>query len=376
MQFQDRALIDGPARITREGHFVARARVARANNVQDYAPHELGLPPKADGKPYRIFRPEAAVFAKDSLNTAVRRPIVIDHPAVDVTDANREELETGLTGGEILRDGETMVVPIVVTRKDAVAAIQSTHREFSWGYAADLDMTPGKFGDEAYDGSITPPVYNHLAMCRQARGGSDLRVTDSLTIIDERSSPPEKNMPKITIGDAKDVDLSDGAVALAVGALNATLSDAQTKVSALTADLATANTTIQTRDGTIAALTQQVADAKITPEKLQAMADARAKVIADAKIIGGDKLVTDGKTDAEIRKAAVTARMGDAAAALSDAAIEGAFAAYVAGGAQTTRHTAPNGTPVNLGDAKATLSQGRAAWLASKENAYRNEAAN
>jgi hypothetical protein len=46
---------------------VAEARVARANNIQDYFPAELDLPPKADGTPYRIFRPEAEVFAKDAI---------------------------------------------------------------------------------------------------------------------------------------------------------------------------------------------------------------------------------------------------------------------------------------------------------------------
>ena len=88
MLFTDAALIDGPARITREGHFVAKARVARANNIQDYMPSELGLPAKADGQPYRIFRPEAAIFAKDSLKSALHRPIVVDHPREDVTAAS------------------------------------------------------------------------------------------------------------------------------------------------------------------------------------------------------------------------------------------------------------------------------------------------
>lgn len=176
--FHDRAIINGPSRITPEGHFVAKARVARANNVQDYAPHELSMPPKADGSPYRIFRPESAVFAKDSLASALHRPIVIGHPKEDVTATNWKALTVGDTGSEIMRDGDTMIVPIMVMDAQGVEAVQTTHREFSWGYAADLTMTPGRFGDTAYDGSITPPRYNHLAMCPNARGGADLRITD------------------------------------------------------------------------------------------------------------------------------------------------------------------------------------------------------
>lgn len=356
MLFHDRAIIDGPARITPEGHFVARARVARANNIQDYLSTELGLPPKADGSPYRIFRPEGSIFAKDSLATAVRRPIVVDHPSGDVTDENRDRLSVGDTGGEILRDGETMVVPIVVTAKDAVARIQTTHREFSWGYDAQLDMTPGTFNDQAYDGSITPPLYNHLAMCRRARGGSDLRVTDSLTIIDERPAhlrDQEKQTMKIKIGDAE-VDATNGeAVSVAVGSLNTKLADAEGKVGTLTAEVATLTTSVQAKDGEIAALNQKLKDAEVTPAKLQQLADARAVVVTMAKAIA-PALVTDGKTDAEIRKDAVTAKLGDAAKDMSDATIEGAFIGLtkdVKVGDAAPTIPSLGGVPVNIGDA-------------------------
>ena len=148
---------------------------------------------------------------------------------------------------------------------------------------------------------------------------------------------------KITIGDAKDVDLSDGAaVALAVGALNTSLADAQTKVGTLTADLATANTSIQTKDGEIAALNAKLKDAEVTPERLQALADARAKVIASALALKPG-ITVDGKSDAEIRKEAVTAKLGDAAANMADAAIEGAFVALT----KDTKHVVqPLGSPM------------------------------
>ncbi len=347
MLFHDRAIIDGPARITREGHLVANARVARANNIQDYMPHEIGQPPKADGSPYRIFRPEAEIFAKDSLSSACNRPIVLNHPAGDVTAANWKALSVGDTGGEIMRDGESMVVPVMVMDAAGVTAVRSTHPEFSWGYTAELAMTPGKFGDAAYDGTIHTVRYNHLAAVPSARGGHDLRIIDERTI-------PEKPAMKIKIGDAE-VDLTDGAaVALAVGTLNATLADAQRQVGTLTAELATATTTIEARDGTITALNQKVADAEVTPAKLQALADARAKLITDAKAIAGATLVVDGKTDAEIRKAAVVIKLGDAkAAAMSDAAIEGAFVALIPAGGRDALRDAITGQPVNVNDAEA-----------------------
>jgi hypothetical protein len=51
----------------------------------------------------------------------------------------------------------------------------------------------------------------------------------------------------------------------------------------------------------------------------------RARLVAEARRIGGEALAVDGRGEAEIRRAAVAARIGDAARDMSDAAIEGAF---------------------------------------------------
>lgn len=345
MLFHDRAKIEGKARITRDGYFVADALVAQADNVQAYRPDEVGQPPKADGSPYMIGRMSDEVFADAAMASAAHRPITIGHPGEDVTAANWKKLAVGDIGDEISQQGKFLRVPVKMMDAAAIEVARTTHQEFSLGYTAELDMTPTKIGDQQVDGVMRNIRINHLALVPAARGGPQLRI------IDERPSPQEPRPMKITIGDAKDVDLSDGAaVALAVGALNTTLSDAQKQVGTLTADLATATTTIQTRDGTIVALTQQVADAAITPEKLQTLADARAKVIADAKLLA-PTIVTDGKTDAEIRKLAVSAKLGDAAVKdMADATVEGAFIGLVSAPG-VTRSTAPSGQPVALGDA-------------------------
>jgi hypothetical protein len=52
----------------------------------------------------------------------------------------------------------------------------------------------------------------------------------------------------------------------------------------------------------------------------------RATLVATAKAVDPN-VVTDGKTEAEIRKAVVEAKLGDAAKALDDAGVAGAFAA-------------------------------------------------
>ena len=114
MFFHDRATISGKARITREGYFVADALVATPNNIQDYRAVELGLTDRDPGQVVRVFRPEAAVFAVDTILSASRLPITLDHPPTLVDASNWREYAKGETGEEIMRDGEFMRVPIRV----------------------------------------------------------------------------------------------------------------------------------------------------------------------------------------------------------------------------------------------------------------------
>jgi hypothetical protein len=339
--FHDTALLDGPARITREGHLIATARVAKANNIQNYMPSEIGQPPKADGSPYRIFRPESAVFAKDAIASAAHRPITIDHPSEDVTSVNWKALAVGDTGGEIMRDGDFLRIPVMVMDARGVKAAQQTHREFSLGYSADLSMTPGKFGDAAYDGSMTNIRVNHLALCGSARGGSELRI------IDERPAFSENTMPKIKIGDAE-VDPTNGeAVKIAVDVLNGKMTDAATAVATAQTALVDANTKIATLETEKATLTKQLSDAVLTPEKLRDAAKSYADAQAKAKALG--VTVTDSMDEPAIMAAVVTAKMGDTAKDWTADQIAASFAVLTKDAA-TQRRTEPSGSPIMLGD--------------------------
>ncbi|WEK42973.1 MAG: DUF2213 domain-containing protein [Candidatus Sphingomonas colombiensis] len=359
MLFQDRALIDGPARITREGHLVASARVAKANNIQDYRADEIGEAPKADGSPYRIFRPEAAVFARDAIASATHRPITITHPKEDVNATNWKALSVGDTGGEVLRDGDFLRIPVMVMDAKGVNAARTTHQEFSLGYSAEIDMTPGRFGDAEYDGAMHSIRVNHLALVPAARGGAELRI------VDERPSHLREHLEtapmKIRIGDAE-VDATNGeAVSIAVQALNKKLGDSETALGTVTAKLADASTAIEGKDGEIAALKTQLADAQVTPAKLADMVKARAVLIDAALAMGVE--ITDADSDADIKKKAVAKKMGDAAVSLSDAAIDGAFAAFAssAGGEKKpdVLRDALAAQPITMSDAATSYAESR-----------------
>lgn len=329
MLFHDRAIIDGPARITREGHLVAMARVAKANNIQDYrvgtGPGELDIPGRAVGSLFKVFRPESAVFATDSMASAAHRPVTIGHPAEDVSATNWKALSVGDTGGEIREEivdgGKFLRVPVMVMDAKGVRAATTTHQEFSLGYSADLDLTPGKFGDEDYDAAMRDMRINHLAMVPAARGGTELRI------VDERPAHlrdhQEITVKKIML-DGLQVDLSDSAaVEVAFGKLQGQLTDAKTAQTTAEASLATANTTIVARDAEIVTLKKSVEDAKVTPQQMRYAAKAYATTVAKATALG--ITVTDAMDEPAIKKAVVDKAMGDGAKDYTEADVATAF---------------------------------------------------
>ncbi|MGK9245999.1 hypothetical protein KXS07_26910, partial [Inquilinus limosus] len=102
-------------------------------------------------------------------------------------------------------------------------------------------------------------------------------------------------------------------------------------------DVAALRAALEARDGEIAALTARLRDAELTPARLDEAVAARARLVAEARRIAGDDLAVEGRGEAEIRRAAVAARIGDAAREMGDAAIEGAFRVLAA--------AAPSGPP-------------------------------
>jgi hypothetical protein len=114
--------------------------------------------------------------------------------------------------------------------------------------------------------------------------------------------------------------------------LETRVKDAETASGKVAVELADAKKTIEAKDGEIAVLKKQVEDAKVTPEKLDVMVKDRLAVIDRATTVLEKTFSFDGKSIEDIRRATVSARLGDAAKDMSDAAIEGAFIAMTADG--------------------------------------------
>lgn len=147
---------------------------------------------------------------------------------------------------------------------------------------------------------------------------------------------------KVTVIDGFNVNFGDeqssSIVTRVIDGLTKRLADADAEMEKkkkedeeLDKELGDAKKLVETKDGEIAVLKKQLADAEVTPAKLDALVKDRLAVIDGASKVLPKDFAFDGKSILEIRKAAVEAKLGDAAKNMSDGAIEGAFAALTIG---------------------------------------------
>ena len=328
--FTDRAALEG-ARLTSDGYLVATVKCARTG-CQDYAAAELGLTDRQGA--VTVYRPESAVFAKDSLATYAGKPVTVNHPPVMVDANNWKEYAAGEIGSEIARDGEFVVVPMKLMDAAAIQAVQDGARELSMGYTTPLELSDGIAPDGTpYQAVQTGPIrINHMALVSKARGGPKLRIGDSadkwgvsplITTADTKGRQMADTLQTVVLGDqAAQVAVADAPKIEAYKAAMAKqLADAMTEKEKADEEhaekMAAKDAEIAKKDAAIAALE----DAKLSDADLDAKVAARADLIGKAKAVA-DGIETTGMADADIRKAAV-------AKALGDAAVEGKTQAYI-----------------------------------------------
>ena len=390
MQFTDAVTVAGKPRRTADGYLVAEARAVRTG-IQLYAGSEVGKP---DLAVVRVYRGADQVFANDSLQSFSHAPITIDHPDVAVTADNWKDLSVGEVSTAAKKDGEWVMLPLILKDARAINAVESGKRELSAGYECSLDWTPGKTADgQPFDAQQLGIKINHLALVDKARAGSKARIGDGADDGGKDRTPWGAAPIPPTI-DKETITMSDALRTVVVDGLSVSTTDqGATAISKLLGDLASSAaklTDAETKhQAAIAAKDADLAkkDAEIDGLKAKVLSDADLdkKVTARADLIGKAKAVakdikTDGLSDAAIRKAAVTAALGDAAVAdKADAYIDArfdilvedavknkpdAFRQAVQSGVQTV------GDAANVNDAyNQMLERDRNAWQGKKETA-------
>ncbi|OMQ42060.1 DUF2213 domain-containing protein [Ensifer sp. 1H6] len=382
MQFTDAAPIAGTRR-TADGYLVAEVRTARTG-IQDYAGHEVG---KSEMPVVKVYRPPDQVFSRDSLSSYAHKPVTNDHPDEAVSATNWKDLAVGQIGDEVARDGEFVRIPLIVMDAAAIKSVDEGKRELSAGYTCDLAWEPGTTPEgEKYDAIQKDIRINHVAIVQRGRAGSQARIGDGVRswgaapFTSDHKPQEEKIMTLKTVTvDGIPVEVTDQG-ATVIGTLQQRLADAVSKMTATeTAHqtaLAAKDADLAKKDAKIDELTGKI----LSDADLDKRVQARGDLIATAKAIAND-VKTEGLSDAAIRKAVVTAKIGDAAVAgKSDAYIDARFDTLVEDAARNPsdpfRNAVKQGltSDADLTDSnkayEAMLARDRNAWMGNqKENA-------
>ena len=370
MKMLDAAMM-GKTRVTDEGYLVANVRTARIG-TQDYRGAELDRPDLAT---VTVYRDEAEVFRKASLQTFGLLPVTDDHPGDLVTADTARAVSVGTTAEEVLRDGEYLRIGIKLTDAATIRKVQDGKRELSVGYTSEIIWGDGIAPDGTpYQARQTNIVGNHIAIVAAGRAGPLARIGDA-----EPSTVARWGASPIT--DEKDAIMADAiqtrtvmidglsvittdAGAQALEKLQRQITDAEL---ALTGSVVIHKAAMDAKDAELAAKDAKIAasdKATLTDADLDAKVAARADLIGNAKTIATD-IATAGLSDAAIRKAAVVAVLGDAAlTGKTDAYIDAMFDIQVA--------SAAKGDPVAdaLKTGAAVVTDARADYVKRLSTAY------
>src|SRR5690606_6822166 len=294
-------------------YLVADARVARTG-IQEYLGSEIGRP---DLRVVRVYRPEAEVFSRDAMSTYGYRPMTNNHPPEQVTADNWKDYAIGQTGGDVVRDGEFVRIPLVLMDSAAIRDYEAGKRELSMGYEAEIVFQDGVTPDgEKYDAIQKSLRMNHLALVDKARGGDQLRIGDQRNsgVLDHAQNNPQHKgghpmadtLRKVIIDGLTIETTEQGEQAIAK--LQSAIADSARKRTDAEAVHAKA---LVDRAGEIAKLE---AERDALRSQVLTDADIDARVQARADLVGKAKAIHDadysGMADAEIKAAVVKAKVG------------------------------------------------------------------
>jgi hypothetical protein len=225
------------------------------------------------------------------------------------------------------------MLPLILKDAAAITAMVSGKRQLSAGYVCELDWTPGLTADgEAYDAQQRSIKINHLALVDRARAGSQARIGDAGNWGAAPISTTDKEI--VTMSDALRTVVVDGLSvqttdqgAQAITKLQKDLETSAAKITTLTGDHAAALAKKDEEIGTLKADLKKAQDAAPKPEDLDKLVADRAMLVTTVKAIDA-KIEIAGKSDADLRRAAVKAKLGDDMVKdASDAEIAGMFKA-------------------------------------------------
>lgn len=200
MHYYGTRLSENISRREPEGYLLCLNVPVARTGMQDYLPEELGLP-SGPGL-ISVFRPEAEVFAPETMASFEGMPVTNDHPPDGVDIENIRRLQMGHAHNVRRGSGEEadlLLADLIITDERLIDAILGGKREISCGYTYELAEENGQYIQRKIRG-------NHIAVVDAGRAGPRVSIKDHKR--PERSSfIMKKSLSKILARMAKDGDV-------------------------------------------------------------------------------------------------------------------------------------------------------------------------
>ena len=121
---------------------------------------------------WELATPEA-LFDPSHLNSLGMAPLTLDHPSEMVTPSNWKKYAIGNAGNKIIANKKEGLIEVtyVIGDEEAIAAVESRDK---------IELSPGYkvWKEKRSDGKYNQikRICNHHALCKEARGGHDIRL--------------------------------------------------------------------------------------------------------------------------------------------------------------------------------------------------------
>lgn len=296
-------------------------------HIKDVPIARVGVFPyrRADGSIEMEAKLPDDLLADESVASANNKAITNDHPSELVNANNFEQYGKGVTAGNAHVDGDRIKVDMTITDAGLIKQISDGKEELSIGFVTEVVDHPGEYQGIKYDSMQQNIQINHVAVVNRGRAGHTVRLTGDSAIMDDSKGGNDTMETTMVMLDGKNITVAvnDADTVTQANNSNSSLQEqlkaAEAKVAELKAELEKSN---GSNDANKKAADENKAKAdsldaenkklqgqldQFKGDSIDKMVESRLNLLAQAKPFIGDSFDITGKTDREIKVAAIKA---------------------------------------------------------------------
>ena len=284
------------------------------------------------------------ILSDSTVESANNKPVTNDHPVDDgknilVDKSNCHQYAKGFTADNAHVEGNTLKVGLTIMDPKLINAVQNGKQELSIGFQTDVEPISGEYNGVKYDSVQRNIQINHVAVVDRAREGHNIRITgDSAEMVVDDKPRKEKRMAeekKNPVVDSVNDNTSSNSSSNTSSSSSSTsssddkdkqIADLKQQVKDLQAQLASKNSNSNDEDDSgddkdtsksnpksdsvdaeIEKLKKErdMYKSKVEGDSFNTTIDERIDLIDDAKKILGDSYDFHGKSNHDIKVAAI-----------------------------------------------------------------------